>query len=137
MGYNSTEKKSANQRDYREKKREWARSQLGGKCARCGATENLEFDHINRSTKIDHIANLVVNGTMQELIDEINKCQLLCSSCHRIKSIEFGDTTETKHGTYQMRIRKGCKCELCVTYMREYNREAMRRWRASRRVKIA
>lgn len=25
---------------------------LGGKCVRCGATEDLEFDHIDPSTKV-------------------------------------------------------------------------------------
>lgn len=57
---------------------------LGGKCVRCGATEDLAFDHIDPSTK-----RFVVGSSMSrawaELVAEARKCQLLCPPCHREK----------------------------------------------------
>jgi hypothetical protein len=57
---------------------------FGGKCSVCGISdlECLEFHHIDPSTK-----NSKINGLMdcgwRELIDELKKCELLCSNCHK------------------------------------------------------
>lgn len=59
----------------------------GGKCERCGYNKNisaLEFHHINSSEKKFNIdGRLLANKKMEELIDEANKCMLLCSNCHK------------------------------------------------------
>lgn len=51
---------------------------LGGKCKICFATENLEFNHIDPSTKITE-----ASYTHIMLKDEWKKCELLCKKCHR------------------------------------------------------
>ena len=45
------EKINAADRERRRKKRDILREHLGGKCVMCGTTENLQFDHIDASTK--------------------------------------------------------------------------------------
>lgn len=46
----------------------------------------MEFDHV-RGTKIKCIANLVHEVVpLQELIDEMAKCDLVCANCHRVRT---------------------------------------------------
>lgn len=54
------------------------------KCAICGESESccLEFHHIDPSTKVDSIMNML-NEPEETLINEIKKCILLCSNCHK------------------------------------------------------
>lgn len=58
---------------------------LGGVCAHCGTTENLEFDHIDPQTKTSPI-NALLSYRWERIVEELNKCQLLCSACHLKKS---------------------------------------------------
>lgn len=65
-----------------------------GKCLKCGwfdikYLQVLHFDHIDRNSKKYTIGRLVSTGKSNNLIlHEINKCQLLCANCHRIKTSE-------------------------------------------------
>lgn len=56
---------------------------LGGKCVKCSSDNKLEFDHIDRSTKINH--RIWTWGAVKRAA-EIAKCQLLCQPCHIDKS---------------------------------------------------
>jgi len=56
---------------------------LGGKCVECGATEYLQFDHINPLEKSFTIAS---NFHRKDLDEELDKCQLLCWDCHMEKT---------------------------------------------------
>lgn len=58
---------------------------LGGKCCKCGAADNLQFDHIKRATKKFALGKLL-NVSKEMALIEIKKCQLLCFECHIIKS---------------------------------------------------
>ena len=46
------------------------------------------WDHLNRKNKISTISRMIGGSTQQELIDEINKCWLVCANCHQIKTYE-------------------------------------------------
>lgn len=59
---------------------------LGGKCVGCGTTENLQFDHIDRKKKSFTIGKILESSLENKLIPEAKKCQLLCKSCHQIKT---------------------------------------------------
>ena len=62
---------------------------LGGKCARCEHTANLqnsesfEFHHPNNAKEFS--IGMQGNKSWDNLKDEILKCELLCSICHRLE----------------------------------------------------
>ena len=43
----------------------------------------LDFDHREDETKVAEISNLVNNGNLESLLEEIAKCDIVCSNCHR------------------------------------------------------
>lgn len=59
---------------------------LGGCCVKCGSTENLEIDHIDRSSKEIDIARCLSGIKESKLKQELDKCQLLCQKCHNYKT---------------------------------------------------
>ncbi len=71
--------------EYIKEKKAYCIEYLGGKCVKCGATERLEFDHIDRTTKKYSIGGRVSHN-FDNLKEELNKCQLLCYDCHKIKT---------------------------------------------------
>jgi hypothetical protein len=82
---------------------------LGGKCVRCGSTDDLEFDHIDPETK-----RFAVGSDMSKawdvLVEEALKTQLLCRPCHVDKGSE--DRPEPAHSYYRYWYY-GCRCEEC------------------------
>lgn len=58
---------------------------LGGKCKICESENNLEFDHIDPITK-SFCMTKFLNVSKEKALEELNKCQLLCSECHKNKS---------------------------------------------------
>lgn len=89
-----------------------AKELLGGKCTKCGSTDRLEFDHIDRSTKKFNISARAANG-MKAIADELTKCQLLCRPCHLKKSgTELAERFSNEHGGGLHGIKR-CKCTLC------------------------
>ena len=55
-------------------------------CVRCGESEPccLDFHHAEPSTKIGALAEIVNLGFgLVRIIEEINKCIILCANCHR------------------------------------------------------
>lgn len=64
-----------------------ARECLGGKCVKCGTTENLQFDHVDPATKLFRITKWrKVKASVEEFWVEIAKCQLLCRPHHQEKT---------------------------------------------------
>jgi hypothetical protein len=57
-------------------------------CKRCGETDPivLEFDHLEKTDKIESISNMIANASWQQIESEIAKCDVLCANCHRRKS---------------------------------------------------
>jgi hypothetical protein len=54
----------------------------------CGYKEHhvaLDFDHLDPSTKVRDIAKMHTTN-IKNLMKEIEKCQVLCANCHRIKT---------------------------------------------------
>jgi hypothetical protein len=106
--------------DWRLKRRAWAEEQLGGKCVRCGSTENLQFDHIDPATKTQAISRMW--GSAEALLlAELQKCQLLCKPCHQAKTSEIG-WSKAEHGSESMYGYHHCRCEVCVAARRLYLR---------------
>lgn len=62
-------------------------------CVDCGEArpECLEFDHIDRETKIASIAQLLSKNARHKLFVEIEKCVVRCANCHRmVTAKQFG-----------------------------------------------
>lgn len=117
----------ADQKAYRERRRRKALSYLGAECARCQSDEGLHFDHIDPATKIKEISQAIIAGwSWVKLVDELDKCQLLCQPCHLEKSRSEGSLCQPsnkildpQHGTARMYADR-CRCTLCKTWKREY-----------------
>ena len=66
-------------------------------CAHCAENDIrvLEFDHINPANKSFSIARAINDGKSWDIIlTEINKCQILCSNCHKKR-------TATQYGWFK------------------------------------
>lgn len=102
---------------YQQRKRH-SLALLGNKCVGCGSDQNLEFDHVDRTTKHKSIAKMLM-GSAAALAAELAKCQLLCENCHQKKtSAEVG----VPHGGGK-RGKHGCACEPCRSRSAKYVRE--------------
>jgi len=97
----STERFLRYQRKRHRERLALAIERLGGKCVRCGATENLQFDHIVPGSRVRKISE-ATNWSLERFLAEVDKCQLLCDPCHRQKSKEAG---ETAHGERNPRAK--------------------------------
>lgn len=72
-------------KEQREKNKKFVNSiKKKSKCAICGESEPccLEFHHINPETKVDSIMNML-NEPEETLVEELKKCIILCSNCHK------------------------------------------------------
>jgi hypothetical protein len=60
------------------------------KCIDCGEArlETLDFDHV-RDTKDRNVSKMVLKGLkINDIKNEIAKCEIRCANCHRIKTSE-------------------------------------------------
>lgn len=106
------------QREYQRKWRAARREEYfkGKACVKCGSTDRLELDHIDRKTKVSHN---IWSWSEVRRNEELAKCQVLCYTCHKAKT-----KTENEifvHGTSVMYRNHKCRCELCVTYKQTEN----------------
>lgn len=115
--------------EYRQKRREFAKAQLGGVCVQCGSSQNLEFDHIDPSTKTLHISKMWT-ASMERFLTELEKCQLLCHGCHLEKSKAEGAFTKRlrpiAHGTLWAYDGRRCRCTECREAKRLSRKKASR-----------
>lgn len=127
-------------RDYMKRRyderRALAISTLGGKCAECGTTENLEVDHKDR-TKKSMTFDRMTMVSIDKFIEELAKCQLLCDPCHNGKTLgERGlQRAIGTHGT--LSSCRYCKCDLCREAKNEYNRKRKQRLKDASVAKLA
>lgn len=83
------ESKKANELKYVNKKRKIVIDYLKlNPCVDCGEKDIivLEFDHTDPSLKFKNISDLVNKGSILSLLEEIKKCEIRCSNCHKRKT---------------------------------------------------
>lgn len=72
----------------RKKKSEWLIEKKSDPCADCGVQYPhyvMDFDHLDGETKDNNVSALVSYG-WSRLKREIEKCELVCSNCHRART---------------------------------------------------
>lgn len=46
----------------------------------------MDFDHIDPNKKESNVGKLIRNGSLQRLISEIEKCEIVCANCQRMRT---------------------------------------------------
>jgi hypothetical protein len=68
-------------------------------CVDCGQTNPivLEFDHVY-GKKFDSVSSMIRRGfTLDEIVKEVNKCEVRCANCHRIVTAQRGNWMMLKY----------------------------------------
>lgn len=98
---------------------------MGGKCCKCGSTDLMEIDHVDPATKLFCVTSGLLYS-LDRLLAEVAKCQLLCRECHKKKTLDDmgflpARGTHGRESTY-----KFCKCDVCrkahAAYMKDYRK---------------
>lgn len=58
-------------------------------CTDCGCCFDpiaMDFDHLPEFEKKAEVSRLVSQGNMKALKEELSKCELVCSNCHRVRT---------------------------------------------------
>lgn len=100
---------------------------LGGKCAVCGSTDRLEFDHRDPDKKEADFTDIRGRG-WEYFMREVEKCQLLCKKHHIDKTLSDNGMTRTTHGKIRC-YQNGCRCVLC----KQASRDSSRKYRAHKK----
>lgn len=127
MPYKDASKQKEYQRIWTAKRRAFAKAIFGNRCCLCGAVDSLEFDHINKNDKISHT---IWTWSSKRVKEELLKCQLLCHSCHSVKTWKENGITPYQHGTRSMYLRHACRCDRC----KEWNKLNYRKRRARKKL---
>jgi len=62
-------------------------------CVDCGNTDYrvFEFDHRDSESKFTNIGNMICRYSWNSILKEMEKCDVRCANCHRIKTgIQLG-----------------------------------------------
>ena len=86
----SNPKRKQYQDKWLAERREFVATFKKAPCMDCGVNYPpyvMDFDHRDPSTKVREVAVMVGGyGTLADLFAEIEKCDLVCSNCHRIRT---------------------------------------------------
>ncbi len=74
------------------------REAAGGRCAQCGLTKALEFDHIDPTTRRFGVNTKAATRSRESIVAEALKCHLLCRTCHLIKTQDDIATGRVRRG---------------------------------------
>lgn len=91
-------------------------------CVICNSSENLVLDHIDPSKKVSH---RIWSWSQERIDEETSKCQVLCESCHHLKTLLF-DRKLAPHGSIAGYERYGCRCENCKEAKQTKNKKRLR-----------
>ena len=72
----------------RERRKDVVRESKNAPCMDCGVQYPyyvMHYDHTKKN-KLDNIGKLVSTASLQTLLDEIVKCDLVCANCHAERS---------------------------------------------------
>lgn len=131
MGYNKLKYKT----NQRHERKALFIELLGGCCVECSSVKNLNFDHVLPEEKEFHIsANL--DYSLEKILPELQKCQLLCKPCHDIKSVLDRGDNYAIHGSVSMYTNKRCRCDSCRSAWADYSLKYTHAYRARQAKKL-
>ena len=96
MPYNTKEKKYASQQAHRDRNhaKMWELLEQS-ECKDCGIRDPrlFDFDHMPEYEKLFDISRAVGGSTRSwnSIFLEIQKCEIVCANCHRIRTMERGN----------------------------------------------
>ena len=85
-GEGQKEKTSQRRIDFRRKNQLWLEEfKKTLKCSKCEESRHwvLDFHHTNPEEKEKSVSKLIKTSTKEKVLEEIDKCVVLCSNCHR------------------------------------------------------
>lgn len=82
--------------DYRHNRRSHVKKtlqdiKLKNGCADCGYKDSpyaLDFDHLPENDKLFNISEARFSKSLSALLKEVEKCEVVCANCHRIRTAE-------------------------------------------------
>lgn len=89
---------------------------MQNKCVDCGDynPQNLEFDHV-RGIKSSNVSSLVGGRySTYRIQEEINKCDVVCCNCHRIRTATRGNWRILAYIAENVDTREGCPISTLV-----------------------
>ena len=109
---------------------------LGGFCTVCKSTTNLEFNHIDRSNKLFTLSGSGLDKSWVKILEEVDKCELVCHTCHLGKTREQFKTKQIRpwndkkhlpfiHGTARSYNEINCRCNDCKKAKRLYRNKQL------------
>lgn len=122
-------------REYMKNRRKTRRDKLiamsGNKCAHCDETENLEFNHLDRTTKLFTLSGDALDKSWETILAEKDKCELICPDHHleyTRQQYEAGEILPWNknlhgpyiHGTARAYTKLNCRCVDCKSAKRLY-----------------
>lgn len=125
MGYIKSEYK----KKFRHDRKLFLIDVLGGVCIECGTDHKLHFDHVIPEEKEFHISSNLDYG-LDKILVELQKCQLLCKSCHTQKTITDKGHNVASHGGMSMYTNQRCRCSKCKSAWAEYSLKYTHAYRA-------
>ena len=73
----------------------------GKACADCGNTNPIvfELDHREGSDKVMEVSTMINKRSWKALLNEFNKCDIVCANCHRIRTATRAGWLKAEHPT--------------------------------------
>lgn len=98
-----------------QKKREWyINYKKTQKCKCCGENrwQTLDFHHRKGTKKIRMVSSMIINCSMRSVLQEIEKCDVLCANCHAMKSFKGRNDPHLIYKWYR-EYKEKQKCTIC------------------------
>jgi hypothetical protein len=92
MPYSKEKKREYDRRRYEENKKYLQEYKVEKGCKDCGWSEHhagLQFDHLPGHEKKNNVGALG-SRNKEGLVEEVKKCEVVCSRCHSIRTWERG-----------------------------------------------
>lgn len=87
--YRNREKMRLNEKKYKEERKALLFTYKDNPCKDCSGrfpVYVMDFDHRPGTIKLGEVGRLAYSWTVERFMEEVNKCDLVCANCHRIRT---------------------------------------------------